>query len=83
MKTPKDAAEKKQIYVARMNEHLDHKTNGDGWHFLTGEQPQIKQLADAVGFHYRRDPRTGQFIHAAGNHDGDADRQACPVLLRS
>ena len=63
--TPKDAAEKKQIYIARMNEHLEHKTNGDGWHFLTGEQPQIKQLADAVGFRYHRDPRTGQFIHAA------------------
>jgi protein SCO1/2 len=64
--TPKDAAEKKQVYIARMNEHLEHKTNGDGWHFLTGQQAEIKQLADAVGFHYRRDPRTGQFIHAAG-----------------
>ncbi len=63
--TPKDAAEKKQVYIARMNEHLEHKTNGDGWHFLTGQQAEIKQLADAVGFHYRRDPRTGQFIHAA------------------
>ncbi len=64
--TPKDAAEKKQVYIARMNEHLEHKTNGEGWHFLTGQQAEIKQLADAVGFHYRRDPRTGQFIHAAG-----------------
>ena len=64
--TPKDAAEKKQVYIARMNEHLEHKTNGEGWHFLTGQQSEIKQLADAVGFHYRRDPRTGQFIHAAG-----------------
>ena len=63
--TPKDAAEKKQVYIARLNEHLEHKTNGDGWHFLTGEQANIKQLADAAGFHYRRDPRTGQFIHAA------------------
>jgi protein SCO1 len=63
--TPKDAAEKKQVYIARMNEHLEHKTDGDGWHFLTGQQPEIKQLADAVGFRYRRDPRTGQFIHAA------------------
>lgn len=63
--TPKDAAEKKQIYISRMNEHLEHKTNGDGWHFLTGQQAEIKQLADAVGFRYRRDPRTGQFIHAA------------------
>ena len=64
--TPKDAAEKKQVYIARMNEHLEHKTNGDGWHFLTGQQAEIKQLADAVGFHYRRDPSTGQFIHATG-----------------
>jgi protein SCO1/2 len=64
--TSKDAAEKKQVYIARMNEHLEHKTNGEGWHFLTGQQSEIKQLAEAVGFHYRRDPRTGQFIHAAG-----------------
>ena len=63
--TPKDAAEKKQVYVARLNERRDQKTGGDGWHFLTGQQAEIKQLADAVGFHYRRDPRTGQFIHAA------------------
>ena len=55
--TPKDAAEKKKIYIDRMNEHLEHKTDGRGWHFLTGQQPEIKQLADAVGFHYRRDPR--------------------------
>ena len=64
--TSKDAAEKKQVYISRMNEHLEHKTDGDGWHFLTGQQAEIKQLADTVGFHYRRDPRTGQFIHAAG-----------------
>ena len=62
--TPRDAAEKKQVYVARMNEHLEHKSDGSGWHFLTGQPEQIKQLADAVGFHYRRDPRTGQFIHS-------------------
>ncbi|MFZ0793945.1 MAG: SCO family protein, partial [Candidatus Korobacteraceae bacterium] len=64
--TPKDAAAAKQTYIARMNEHLERKTNGDGWHFLTGQQPQIQQLADAVGFHYRRDPASGQFIHATG-----------------
>ncbi len=62
--TPKDAATAKQTYIARVNEHLEHKTKGDGWHFLTGQEPQIQQLADAVGFHYRRDPQTKQFIHA-------------------
>ncbi len=64
--TPQDAVAAKKTYIARINEHLDHKTDGSGWHFLTGEQPQIKQLADAVGFHYRRDPETKQFIHATG-----------------
>src|SRR6516162_5376858 len=63
--TPKDAADKKKIYIDRMNEQLAQKTDGSGWHFLTGQQPEIKQLADAVGFHYKRDSRTGQFIHAA------------------
>jgi protein SCO1/2 len=62
--TPRDATASKKIYIDRINEHLDHKTDGSGWHFLTGQQPQIKQLADAIGFHYRRDPQTKQYIHA-------------------
>ncbi len=62
--TPADATAAKKTYIARINEHLDHKTDGSGWHFLTGAQPQIKQLADALGFHYRRDAQTKQFIHA-------------------
>jgi protein SCO1 len=62
--TPADAAKAKQVYIARINEHLEHKTNGDGWHFLTGQPAEIKQLAQAVGFHYRRDAQTGQYIHA-------------------
>ena len=62
--TPKDAPQRGKRYIARINEHLEPKTDGSGWHFLTGEPPQIRQLADAVGFHYRRDPQTKQFIHA-------------------
>lgn len=63
--TPKDATEHKAVYIDRMNEHLQPKTNGDGWHFLTGQPAEIEKLAEAVGFRYRRDPKTGQFIHAA------------------
>jgi protein SCO1 len=37
-----------------------------GWHFLVGNEPQIKQLADAVGFHYAYDAQSKQFAHAAG-----------------
>ena len=34
-----------------------------GWHFLTGDEPQIKQLAQSVGFHYAYDRDSGQFAH--------------------
>ncbi len=34
-----------------------------GWHFLTAAGPSSRVLADAVGFHYRYDPHSNQFIH--------------------
>jgi protein SCO1/2 len=37
-----------------------------GWHFLTGEGPQIKRLADAVGFRYFYDDKKGEYAHASG-----------------
>lgn len=37
-----------------------------GWHFLVGREPQIRRLAEAVGFKYRWDETTRQFVHAAG-----------------
>jgi protein SCO1 len=36
-----------------------------GWHFLTGDEPQIKQLAQAVGFRYAYDADSKQFAHAS------------------
>jgi protein SCO1/2 len=37
-----------------------------GWHFLTGQEDQIRQLADAVGFGYKWNPDTQTFAHQAG-----------------
>jgi protein SCO1 len=37
-----------------------------GWHFLIGKEPEIRKLADAVGFHYAYDPASQQFAHASG-----------------
>jgi protein SCO1 len=37
-----------------------------GWHFLTGDEPQIKQLAASVGFRYAYDPVSKQFAHVSG-----------------
>jgi len=59
--TPKLAAEKKKAYI---DSYLHG--NGNGWHFLTGAQPEIARLASAVGFHYRYDPKSKEFLHAAG-----------------
>ena len=63
--TPATATERKKVFVDRMNERLEKKSDGSGWHFLTGQQAEIQRLADAVGFHYKRDARSGQFIHSA------------------
>jgi protein SCO1/2 len=42
------------------------RTNAaQGWHFLTGDEQQIRQLADAVGFRYAYDPGSKQFAHAS------------------
>jgi protein SCO1 len=42
------------------------KSGVNGWHFLTGKDPQIKALAAAVGFRYAYDPVSKQFAHASG-----------------
>ena len=56
------AASKKEAYLGRYRRREAKK----GWHFLTGEPDAIKQLTDAVGFHYRYDADKDQFIHASG-----------------
>ncbi len=38
---------------------------GDGYACLTGKNEQITRLADAVGFHYRYVPKTGEYAHTA------------------
>jgi protein SCO1 len=60
--TPKDAAEKKHLYKGILNQPLADQ----GWHFLTGDEPNIRALANAVGFHYAFDKESGQYAHPAG-----------------
>ncbi len=60
--TPEIAAAKKQMYVRRYG----RPNTANGWHFLTGDEANIKALTDAVGFHYKYDPKTDQFAHASG-----------------
>jgi len=56
------AAAKKSEYMANY-----HGRDGStGWHFLTGAEDQIQQLAETVGFRYEYDEDTDQYIHASG-----------------
>jgi protein SCO1/2 len=59
--TPALAASKKRQYVKRYN----RPETADGWHFLTGRETNIKQLADAVGFRYAYDAAIDQYAHPA------------------
>ena len=59
---PSLAAAKKAIYVGL----YDRPNAGAGWHFLTGDEPSIRQLTQAVGFRYNYDAQTKQYFHATG-----------------
>jgi protein SCO1/2 len=60
--TPAIAAAKKQTYIKAYN-----RAGGEAaWHFLTGDEANIRRLADAVGFHYLWDEQTQQYAHASG-----------------
>lgn len=63
--TPQEAAKKKAFYVKRYG----HPDTANGWHFLTGKEPAITAVANAVGFGYVRVPgpdgALNQFAHAS------------------
>jgi protein SCO1 len=59
---PKLAASKRKSYLTQY-----HRAGSEaGIHFLTGEEPNIKKLADSIGFKYQYDEPTKQFAHPAG-----------------
>lgn len=60
--TPAQAAVKKTEYLHR------YKRPGAeaGWHFLTGDEPEIKRVAKAAGFRYAWDEQTQQYAHPTG-----------------
>jgi protein SCO1 len=58
---PELAAEFKERYLADLN----RPGAEDGWHFLTGKGESIKALTEAIGFNYKYDERTGEYLHLA------------------
>ncbi len=62
---PSDTPAVARQWRARTAARLGVPADGLDWHYLVGRQPEIRRLADAVGFEYARDPESGQFSHAA------------------
>ena len=58
--TPQDAVAKKKQFLSRYR----REGASAGWHFLTGQKPEIDALAKATGFRYNYDPETKQYAHA-------------------
>ncbi|HEX8789462.1 MAG TPA: SCO family protein [Polyangiaceae bacterium] len=60
--TPETATKKRaQVVDSYPRAHGNTK----GWHFLTGEESEIRKVTDAIGFKYQYDPRQKQFAHPA------------------
>jgi protein SCO1/2 len=56
--------------LARYAEEMRRQAGGGvgverGWRFAKAAQADVDALADAVGFRYRYDPRTGEYAHQA------------------
>jgi protein SCO1/2 len=56
---PELAASKKEAYIKLYG----RSESAAGWHFLTGDEAQVRQLASEVGFSYKKDG--DQYAHAA------------------
>lgn len=59
--TPADANAKHALYTGLYG----RPGAAEGWHFLTGQEPQIEKLASSVGFRYAYDAQSKQFAHAS------------------
>ena len=59
---PDLAKNKKAGYMTR----YERAGAENGWHFLTGTQPEIDKVTNAVGYNYKFDEATNQFAHAGG-----------------
>ena len=64
-----DPAETAQLAYAKRQNYLIRygwRPAATRWHFLTGSESPIRQLADEIGFRYRYDVSAHQFVHPSG-----------------
>jgi protein SCO1/2 len=56
------AAAKKETHIAE----LGREGAAAGWHFLVGDEDEVRKIADAVGFTYQYNRANDDYAHAAG-----------------
>jgi protein SCO1/2 len=64
-----DPRETPALARAKRDAHLrEYRRPGAeaGWHFLTGDEADIRRLTEAIGFRYAFDPAVGEYAHASG-----------------
>ena len=67
-----DPTEKSDLALAKRNSFIEeykksssNRESSSGWHFLTGDEKTIQELADSVGFPFRYNSGLKQWIHPA------------------
>lgn len=60
--TPTVGAAKKKEYLKRYG----RPGAAEGWHFLTGDEQSIAQLANEAGFRFKLDPVSNEYAHPSG-----------------
>jgi protein SCO1/2 len=64
-----DARDTPAAANAKKRAHLQHwatPETANGWHFLTGEESEIRRVTSAAGFNYEWDESSQQFAHVSG-----------------
>jgi len=63
---PRETPEKAAAAKARTLRRYGKPETAPAWHFLTGDEDQIEQFTDAIGFRYQWDEASQQYAHTAG-----------------
>jgi len=63
---PRDKPESASAKKTALMNYWSMQNQSGAWHFLTGEEPEIKQVTSAAGFFYMWDEKTQQYAHLSG-----------------
>ncbi len=63
---PRDKPETAFAKKTALMNYWSMQNQSGAWHFLTGEEPQIKQVTSAAGFFYMWDEKSQQYAHLSG-----------------